>query len=142
MTEPKRRRLAARVAEMLALVGMPGAGDRHPEALSGGQRQRVALARALAVEPEVLLLDEPPGALDLKLRRAMQDEMKEIQARVGTTFVLVTHDREEAMAVADSVVVMNAGRFEDRGAPECTCAEVALSADPARNALLPTRARP
>ena len=88
----------------------------------------------------MLLLDEPLGALDLKLRRAMQDEMKEIQARVGTTFVLVTHDREEAMAVADTVVVINAGRFEDQGAPECTCAEVALSADPARVVLLPAQA--
>jgi spermidine/putrescine transport system ATP-binding protein len=106
-----------RAEEMLALVGLAGAADRKPDALSGGQRQRVALARALAVEPDVLLLDEPLGALDLKLRRAMQDELKAIQARVGTTFVHVTHDQEEAMAVADTVVVMNAGRIEDRGPP-------------------------
>jgi spermidine/putrescine transport system ATP-binding protein len=78
----------------------------------------VALARALAVEPDVLLLDEPLGALDLKLRRAMQDELKAIQERVGTTFVHVTHDQEEAMAIADQIVVMNAGRIEDKGPPE------------------------
>jgi spermidine/putrescine transport system ATP-binding protein len=113
-----RSRRRARADEMLALVGLAGAGDRRPDALSGGQRQRVALARALAVEPDVLLLDEPLGALDLKLRRAMQDELKAIQARVGTTFVHVTHDQEEAMAVADTVVVMNAGRVEDCGPPD------------------------
>jgi spermidine/putrescine transport system ATP-binding protein len=114
----ERGRRRARADEMLALVGLDGAGDRRPDALSGGQRQRVALARALAVEPDVLLLDEPLGALDLKLRRAMQDELKAIQGRVGTTFVHVTHDQEEAMAVADTIVVMNAGRIEDRGPPE------------------------
>jgi spermidine/putrescine transport system ATP-binding protein len=113
-----RGRRRARAAAMLELVGLAGAGGRRPDELSGGQRQRVALARALAVEPDVLLLDEPLGALDLKLRRAMQDELKAIQARVGTTFVHVTHDQEEAMAVADTVVVMNAGRVEDRGPPD------------------------
>ncbi len=102
---------------MLALVGLQGRGDRRPHELSGGQRQRVALARALAVEPEVLLLDEPLGALDLRLRRQMQDELKAIQRRVGTTFVHVTHDQEEAMAIADRIVVMNAGRIEDHGPP-------------------------
>jgi spermidine/putrescine transport system ATP-binding protein len=107
----------ARAEEMLALVGLPGRGDRRPHELSGGQRQRVALARALAVEPDVLLLDEPLGALDLKLRRAMQDELKQIQRRVGTTFVHVTHDQEEAMAIADRIVVMNQGRIEDLGPP-------------------------
>ncbi len=107
----------ARAQEMLALVGLEGRGDRRPHELSGGQRQRVALARALAVEPDVLLLDEPLGALDLKLRRAMQDELKSIQRRVGTTFVHVTHDQEEAMAIADRIVVMNAGRIEDCGPP-------------------------
>ncbi|MBL8583333.1 MAG: ABC transporter ATP-binding protein, partial [Rhizobiaceae bacterium] len=86
--------------------------------LSGGQRQRVALARALVVEPAVLLLDEPLGALDLKLRRQMQDELKAIQKRVGTAFVHVTHDQEEAMALADHCVVMNNGAIEDEGAPE------------------------
>jgi spermidine/putrescine transport system ATP-binding protein len=102
---------------MLALVGLAGRADRRPHELSGGQRQRVALARALAVEPEVLLLDEPLGALDLKLRRQMQDELKAIQRQVGTTFVHVTHDQEEAMAIADRIVVMNAGRIEDFGPP-------------------------
>jgi len=110
-----RRARRARAEELLALVGLEGAGRRHPDALSGGQRQRVALARALAVEPQVLLLDEPLGALDLKLRRQMQDELKAIQRRVGTTFVHVTHDQEEAMAIADRIVVMNAGRIEDEG---------------------------
>jgi len=108
---------AARAEEMLALVGLAGRGARRPHEMSGGQRQRVALARALAVEPDVLLLDEPLGALDLKLRRSMQDELKAIQRRVGTTFVHVTHDQEEAMAIADRIVVMNAGRIEDEGAP-------------------------
>ncbi len=114
MAGPERR---ARAEEMLALVGLPGRADRRPHELSGGQRQRVALARALAVAPDVLLLDEPLGALDLKLRRAMQDELKAIQRRVGTTFVHVTHDQEEAMAIADRIVVMNAGRMADVGPP-------------------------
>ena len=103
--------------EMLDLVGLSDAADKRPHALSGGQRQRVALARALAVEPDVLLLDEPLGALDLKLRRAMQDELKEIQRKVGTTFVHVTHSQEEAMALADVIVVMNDGRIEQAAAP-------------------------
>ncbi|MGA1275256.1 MAG: ABC transporter ATP-binding protein [Gemmobacter sp.] len=106
-----------RAREKLALVGLEAAAGKRPHELSGGQRQRVALARALAVEPEVLLLDEPLGALDLKLRRAMQDELKAIQRQVGTTFVHVTHDQEEAMAIADRIVVMNAGRIEDEGTP-------------------------
>ena len=107
----------AKADAMLTLVGLEGRGNRRPHELSGGQRQRVALARALAVEPEVLLLDEPLGALDLKLRRQMQDELKAIQRRVGTTFVHVTHDQEEAMAIADRIVVMNQGRIEDYGPP-------------------------
>ena len=98
--------------------GSPSAFDKKPHQLSGGQRQRVALARALVVEPAVLLLDEPLGALDLKLRRQMQDELKAIQKRVGTAFVHVTHDQEEAMALADHCVVMNDGRIEDEGPPE------------------------
>ena len=102
----------------LELVGLPQAFTRKPHELSGGQRQRVALARALVVEPKVLLLDEPLGALDLKLRRQMQEELKALQKRVGTTFIHVTHDQEEAMALADLVVVMNKGRIEDQGAPE------------------------
>lgn len=108
----------AKAEEMLDLVGLRDKAGRKPHELSGGQRQRVALARALAVDPDVLLLDEPLGALDLKLRRQMQDELKAIQRKVGTTFVHVTHDQEEAMAIADRIVVMNHGKVEDFGAPE------------------------
>ena len=108
----------AKARAMLDVVGLAASFDRKPHQLSGGQRQRVALARALIVEPAVLLLDEPLGALDLKLRRQMQDELKAIQKRVGTAFIHVTHDQEEAMALADHVVVMNHGRIEDQGAPE------------------------
>jgi len=104
--------------ELLALVGLDHSIRKKPHELSGGQRQRVALARALAVDPDVLLLDEPLGALDLKLRRQMQDELKIIQKRVGTTFIHVTHDQEEAMAIADQIIVMNEGRVEDQGTPE------------------------
>ncbi|WP_134679196.1 ABC transporter ATP-binding protein [Paracoccus ravus] len=107
-----------RAQEMLDMVGLGDKAARRPHELSGGQRQRVALARALAVSPEVLLLDEPLGALDLKLRRQMQEELKAIQRRLGTTFVHVTHDQEEAMAVADRIVVMNHGRIEHCGTPE------------------------
>jgi spermidine/putrescine transport system ATP-binding protein len=107
----------AKALEMLAMVGLDSMADRRPHALSGGQRQRVALARALAVSPDVLLLDEPLGALDLKLRRQMQDELKAIQRRIGTTFVHVTHDQEEAMAIADRIVVMQAGRIAQAAAP-------------------------
>src|ERR1044072_5032232 len=107
-----------RARDVLALVGLAEAFPKKPHQLSGGQRQRVALARALVVEPAVLLLDEPLGALALKLRRQMQDELKAIQKRVGTAFVHVTHDQEEAMALADHIVVMNHGRIEDEGAPE------------------------
>jgi spermidine/putrescine transport system ATP-binding protein len=106
-----------RAEAMLALVGLDNAGGKRPSELSGGQRQRVALARALAIEPDVLLLDEPLGALDLNLRRVMQEELKSIQRRVGSTFVHVTHDQEEAMAIADRIVVMNHGRIEDQGPP-------------------------
>jgi spermidine/putrescine transport system ATP-binding protein len=107
-----------RAQDVLALVGLAEAFGKKPHQLSGGQRQRVALARALVVEPAVLLLDEPLGALDLKLRRQMQDELKAIQKRVGTAFVHVTHDQEEAMALADHCVVMNQGRIEDEGPAE------------------------
>jgi spermidine/putrescine transport system ATP-binding protein len=112
-------------AAMLRIVGLEAAFDKKPHQLSGGQRQRVALARALVVQPAVLLLDEPLGALDLKLRRQMQDELKAIQKRVGTAFVHVTHDQEEAMALADHVVVMNNGRIEDEGTPERVYAQPA-----------------
>ncbi|MFZ3583103.1 ABC transporter ATP-binding protein [Loktanella sp. DJP18] len=108
----------AKADDMLDLVGLRDKAARKPHELSGGQRQRVALARALAVDPDVLLLDEPLGALDLKLRRQMQDELKAIQRKVGTTFVHVTHDQEEAMAIADRIVVMNHGKVEDFGTPE------------------------
>jgi spermidine/putrescine transport system ATP-binding protein len=114
---PKRERLA-KAQDMLRIVGLDQAFDKKPHELSGGQRQRVALARALVVEPAVLLLDEPLGALDLKLRRQMQDELKAIQKRIGTAFVHVTHDQEEAMALADHIVVMNHGRIEDEGPAE------------------------
>ncbi len=106
-----------RVADALSMVGLAHLATRRIHELSGGQRQRIALARALAVEPAVLLLDEPLGALDMKLRRQMQNELKAIQRRVGTTFVHVTHDQEEAMAIADLIVVMNDGFIEDMGPP-------------------------
>jgi spermidine/putrescine transport system ATP-binding protein len=105
------------VGEMLALVELETQARKKPAQLSGGQQQRVALARALINRPDVLLLDEPLGALDLKLRRAMQIELKRIQTEVGLTFVHVTHDQEEAMTMADTVAVMNAGVIEQMGAP-------------------------
>jgi spermidine/putrescine transport system ATP-binding protein len=111
------RDVAAQVLTMLALVQLDGFERRRPAELSGGQQQRVALARALINHPQVLLLDEPLGALDLKLRRQMQIELKRIQTEVGITFVHVTHDQEEAMTMADTVAVMNAGRIEQLGAP-------------------------
>ena len=107
-----------RVARALEMVGLGDTALRRIHELSGGQRQRIALARALIVEPSVLLLDELLGALDLKLRQQMQEELKAIQKRVGTTFVHVTHDQEEAMAVADTVVILNDGAIEDIGTPE------------------------
>ncbi|MGH2531731.1 MAG: ABC transporter ATP-binding protein [Thermomicrobiales bacterium] len=107
-----------RVEEMLSLVEMPGYGGRRPRQLSGGQQQRVALARSLILEPTVLLLDEPLGALDLKLRRQMQIELKRIQERVGITFIYVTHDQEEALTMSDRIAVMNRGRVEQEGTTE------------------------
>ena len=106
-----------KVAEMLELVQLPAFGKRKPAQLSGGQQQRIALARALVNEPQVLLLDEPLGALDLKLRRQMQIELKRIQTEVGITFLHVTHDQDEAMWMADTVAVMNNGKIEQLGAP-------------------------
>jgi spermidine/putrescine transport system ATP-binding protein len=106
-----------RVDEMLDLVDLQGLGKRKPRQLSGGQQQRVALARALVNSPRVLLLDEPLGALDLKLRKQMQLELKRIQNDVGITFVHVTHDQEEAMTMADTIAVMNHGRIEQLGSP-------------------------
>jgi spermidine/putrescine transport system ATP-binding protein len=110
--------LRGRVAEMLELVGLSGFGKRKPKQLSGGQQQRVALGRALVNHPRVLLLDEPLGALDLKLRKQMQLELKRIQHEIGITFVHVTHDQEEAMTMADTIAVMNRGRIEQLGPPE------------------------
>ena len=109
--------LKGRVSEMLELVGLAGFAKRKPRQLSGGQQQRVALARALVNHPRVLLLDEPLGALDLKLRKQMQLELKRIQHEVGITFVHVTHDQEEAMTMADTIAVMNGGRIEQLGRP-------------------------
>jgi len=110
--------ISSRVDEMLELVDLRGLGDRRPNQLSGGQQQRVALARALVNGPQVLLLDEPLGALDLKLRKQMQIELKRIQSEVGITFIYVTHDQEEAMTMSDRLAVMNAGRMEQIGAPQ------------------------
>ena len=103
--------------EMLELVRLPGFGYRKPSQLSGGQRQRVALARALINHPKVLLLDEPLGALDLKLRQQMQVELKSIQKRVGITFIFVTHDQEEALTMSDRIAVFNEGRIQQVGTP-------------------------
>ena len=106
-----------RVNEALELVGLGGLERRKPRQLSGGQQQRIALARALVNRPRVLLLDEPLGALDLKLRKEMQLELKRIQNEVGITFVHVTHDQEEAMTMADRIVIMNSGQIEQLGTP-------------------------
>jgi putative spermidine/putrescine transport system ATP-binding protein len=107
-----------RAEAMLEVVALSGYGARRPAQLSGGQRQRVALARALVNEPEVLLLDEPLGALDLKLRQQMQVELKALQRKVGITFVYVTHDQDEALGMSDRVAVFNLGRIEQLGTPE------------------------
>ncbi len=111
---PQRRQRAQAALEMVRLAGL---GDRKPVQLSGGQRQRVALARAIVNEPEVLLLDEPLGALDLKLRQEMQLELKRIQREVGITFIYVTHDQEEALTMSDRLAVFNPGRIEQLGTP-------------------------
>jgi putrescine transport system ATP-binding protein len=109
--------IATRVAEMVALVKLDGLEKRKPDQLSGGQKQRVALARSLARRPQVLLLDEPLAALDKKLRESTQAELMELQRRLGTTFIIVTHDQEEAMTVANRIGVMDAGRLEQVGTP-------------------------
>jgi len=109
--------IARKVADALAQVELVGYEDRRPGQLSGGQQQRVALARAIVIEPRVLLCDEPLGALDKKLRQAMQFELKQLQRKLGLTMVFVTHDQEEALAMSDRIAVMNAGKVEQIGAP-------------------------
>lgn len=112
-----REEIRRRVEEMLRLVQLDGYGKRMPDQLSGGQRQRVAIARAVVNEPKVLLLDEPLGALDLKLRRQMQLELKHIQQQLGITFIYITHDQEEAINMSDRIAVMNQGVLEQVGSP-------------------------
>ena len=112
-----RSEIATRVAEVVRTVQLDGMEDRRPAQLSGGQQQRVALARALVNRPAALLLDEPLGALDLKLRKEMQLELKDLQQRTGTTFVYVTHDQEEAMTMSDRIAVMNHGVVEQLATP-------------------------
>ncbi len=112
-----RKVIKQRVDELLELIQLQGFGDRYPSQLSGGQRQRVALARALAVQPEVLLLDEPFGALDAKVRQELRNWLRRLHDEVHLTSIFVTHDQEEAMAVADKIVVMNQGRIEQIGTP-------------------------
>jgi putative spermidine/putrescine transport system ATP-binding protein len=114
----KRDERRRRADAALAMVRLEGFSERRPAQLSGGQRQRVALARAIVNEPSVLLLDEPLGALDLKLRQEMQTELKAIQRRIGITFLYVTHDQEEAMAMSDRIAIMNKGVIEQVGAPK------------------------
>jgi putative spermidine/putrescine transport system ATP-binding protein len=114
----KREDRRRRANEALAMVRLEGFSERRPAQLSGGQRQRVALARAIVNEPAVLLLDEPLGALDLKLRQEMQTELKAIQRRIGITFLYVTHDQEEAMAMSDRIAIMNMGVIEQVGTPK------------------------
>lgn len=114
---PSHADIQKRITELLALVQLPGLEDRYPSQLSGGQRQRVALARALAIEPRMLLLDEPFGALDAKVRKELRTDLRRIHDHAGVTTVFVTHDQEEAFAVADLVAVMRDGRIEQYGAP-------------------------
>jgi spermidine/putrescine transport system ATP-binding protein len=118
MAKVSKGEIKRRVAEALELVQLPRLGERKPGQLSGGQQQRVALARALVNRPEVLLLDEPLGALDLKLRKAMQLELKQIQSEVGITFIYVTHDQEEALTMSDRIAVMNDGLVQQAGTPK------------------------
>jgi sulfate transport system ATP-binding protein len=112
---PSRGEIKKRVEDLLSLVQLEGLGERYPSQLSGGQRQRVALARALAIEPRMLLLDEPFGALDAKVRKDLRIWLRALHERMGVTTVFVTHDQEEAFALADLVAVMNAGRIEQYG---------------------------
>jgi putative spermidine/putrescine transport system ATP-binding protein len=109
--------IAARVKEMLALIKLPDVGDRYPYQLSGGQQQRVALARALAIQPKILLLDEPLSALDAKIRISLREEIRAVQRELGITTIYVTHDQEEALSMSDRICVMNEGRIEQLGTP-------------------------
>src|ERR1700742_952999 len=115
---PSKSEIRDRVAELLKLVQLEGLEKRYPSQLSGGQRQRVALARALAIEPRMLLLDEPFGALDAKVRKELRVWLRHIHDKTGVTSIFVTHDQDEAFAVADLVAVMNAGRIEQTGTPQ------------------------
>jgi len=115
---PSQKEIQSKVTQLLKLVQLDWIADRHPHQLSGGQRQRIALARALAVEPKVLLLDEPFGALDAKVRKELRRWLRRLHDEVHVTSVFVTHDQEEAMEVADRVVVMNQGRIEQQGSPD------------------------
>ena len=115
MPKPK---IKTRIEEALHLVNLPGYGDRKPHQLSGGQKQRVALARCLVLQPAVLLLDEPLGALDAQIRKQMQLELINIQKRLGQTFIYVTHDQEESLTMSDKIAIMNKGRLEQLGSPE------------------------
>jgi sulfate/thiosulfate transport system ATP-binding protein len=115
---PSHKEIAKRVEDLLELVQLEGLGKRYPTQLSGGQRQRVALARALAIEPRMLLLDEPFGALDAKVRKELRGWLRALHERMGITTVFVTHDQDEAFALADLVAIMNQGRIEQYGTPE------------------------
>ncbi len=117
-TRPSEQQIRSRVHDLLSLVRLDGLAGRFPNQLSGGQRQRVALARALAIEPRVLLLDEPFGALDARVRQELRRELRRLHDEIGVTGVLVTHDQEEALEVADQIVVMNEGRVEQTGTPD------------------------
>ena len=115
---PEKAEITRRVTKLLELIQLPDIGKRYPSQLSGGQRQRVALARALAIEPRVLLLDEPFGALDAKVRKELRQGLREIHDETGLTTVFVTHDQDEAMELADLVVVMSMGKIEQIGRPQ------------------------
>ena len=115
---PEKAEIARRVTRLLELIQLPGIGGRYPSQLSGGQRQRVALARALAIEPRMLLLDEPFGALDAKVRKELRQGLREIHDETGLTTIFVTHDQDEAMELADLVVVMSMGKIEQIGRPQ------------------------
>lgn len=117
-SRPTKAEIACRVTKLLELIQLPDIGARYPSQLSGGQRQRVALARALAIEPRMLLLDEPFGALDAKVRKELRQGLRDIHDTTGLTTIFVTHDQEEAMELADLVVVMSMGRIEQIGKPQ------------------------